>query len=351
MKKLCLLIMLLFSITSIIQTPSAFAHTNNSEGYSLIEVNEKNLIYELKLDLIELGHSMNKEMKENQYFDTKAVQDYINSHINLYADSTKVEGTIENSDVETINDRQFAVINLNYRLEQRPQKLILDYNMFLDDSDPSHANYATIKLDGKQQEAVLSYESRELAIGEVTFIQSATQFLLLGLEHIFTGYDHILFVISLLFGAKTFKNILSLVTAFTIAHSFTLILATLEIVQLPGRFVESAIALSIIYVALINIFSPDSKHQPWLAFGFGLIHGFGFAGILSEMRLDGNHLATSLLSFNIGIEIGQLIIVSVIFPILLWVKKLTFKPVKWVIPGASVAILAFGLVWFFERAF
>ena len=351
MKKLCLLIMLLFSITSIIQTPSAFAHTNNSEGYSLIEVNEKNLIYELKLDLIELGHSMNKEMKENQYFDTKAVQDYINSHINLYADSTKVEGTIENSDVETINDRQFAVINLNYRLEQRPQKLILDYNMFLDDSDPSHANYATIKLDGKQQEAVLSYESRELAIGEVTFMQSATQFLLLGLEHIFTGYDHILFVISLLFGAKTFKNILSLVTAFTIAHSFTLILATLEIVQLPGRFVESAIALSIIYVALINIFSPDSKHQPWLAFGFGLIHGFGFAGILSEMRLDGNHLATSLLSFNIGIEIGQLIIVSVVFPILLWVKKLTFKPVKWVIPGASVAILAFGLVWFFERAF
>ena len=321
------------------------------KGTLFIEVNEKNLIYELKLDLIELGHSMNKEMKENQYFDTKAVQDYINSHINLYADSTKVEGTIENSDVETINDRQFAVINLNYRLEQKPQKLILDYNMFLDDSDPSHANYATIKLDGKQQEAVLSYESRELAIGEVTFMQSATQFLLLGLEHIFTGYDHILFVISLLFGAKTFKNILSLVTAFTIAHSFTLILATLEIVQLPGRFVESAIALSIIYVALINIFSPDSKHQPWLAFGFGLIHGFGFAGILSEMRLDGNHLATSLLSFNIGIEIGQLIIVSVIFPILLWVKKLTFKPVKWVIPGASVAILAFGLVWFFERAF
>ena len=153
---------------------------------------------------------MNKEMDEKQSFDTKAVQDYINSHIELYADSVKMEGTIENSDVETINDRQFAVINLNYELEQKPQKLILDYNMFLDDSDPSHANYATIKLDGKQQEAVLTYESRELEIGEVTFLQSATQFLLLGLEHIFTGYDHILFVISLLFGAKTIKNILGL---------------------------------------------------------------------------------------------------------------------------------------------
>ena len=205
MKKLCLLMMLIISITSI-QSPSAFAHTNNSEGYSLIEVNGNNLDYELKLDLTELGHSMNKEMDENQYFDTKAVQDYINSHIELYADSVKVEGTIEKSDVETINDRQFAVINLNYKLEHKPEKLILDYNMFLDDSDPSHANYATIKLDGKQQEAVLSYESRELAIGEVTFIQSATQFLLLGLEHIFTGYDHILFVISLLFGAKTIQK-------------------------------------------------------------------------------------------------------------------------------------------------
>ena len=350
MNKLCLLMMLLFSITSIL-SPSAFAHTNNSEGYSLIEVNGNNLDYELKLDLTELGHSMNKEMDNQQLFDTKIVQDYINSHIELYSDSVKVEGTIGKTDVETINDRQFAVINLNYKLENKPEKLVLDYNIFMDDSDPSHANYATIKLDGKQQESVLSYESRELTIGEVTFMQSATQFLLLGLEHIFTGYDHILFVISLLFGAKTFKNILSLVTAFTIAHSITLILATLDIVQLPGRFIESAIALSIIYVALINIFNPDSKHQPWLAFGFGLIHGFGFAGILSEMRLDGSQLATSLLSFNIGIEIGQIIIVSLVFPIILWLRKFTFKPVKWVIPGTSVAILAFGLIWFIERAF
>jgi hydrogenase/urease accessory protein HupE len=350
MKKLFSLMMLLILITSIL-SPSAFAHTNNSEGYSLIEVNGNNLDYELKLDLTELGHSMNKEMDNQQLFDTKIVQDYINSHIELYSDSVKVEGTIEKTDVEMINDRQFAVINLNYKLENKPEKLVLDYNIFMDDSDPSHANYATIKLDGKQQESVLSYETRELAIGEVTFMQSATQFLLLGLEHIFTGYDHILFVISLLFGAKTFKNILSLVTAFTVAHSITLILATLDIVQLPGRFIESAIALSIIYVALINIFNPDSKHQPWLAFGFGLIHGFGFAGILSEMRLDGSQLATSLLSFNIGIEVGQLIIVSLVFPIILWLKKFTSKPVKWVIPGTSVAILAFGLIWFIERAF
>ncbi|MBT2756809.1 HupE/UreJ family protein [Mesobacillus foraminis] len=351
MKKMIFIIMLIMlSITSK-QTPSVHAHTNNSEGYSLIQVHGETLEYELKLDLTELGHSMNKEMDENQRFDSKIVQDYVNSHIAIYADSVKIKGKIKDTAVETINERQFAVMNLNYELDQKPQKVILDYNMFLDDSDPSHANFATVKLQGEQQEAILSYESRELEIGEVNAFQNAKQFLLLGLEHIFTGYDHILFVISLLFGAKTIRNIVSLVTAFTIAHSITLALATLEIVQLPGRFVESAIALSIIYVALINIFNSDSKHQPWLAFAFGLIHGFGFAGILSEMRLDGNHMVTSLLSFNIGIEIGQLLIVSLVFPIILWLRKLTFQPVKWVIPGTSTAILVFGLVWFIERVF
>lgn len=350
MRKLCLLLLLIISMTSILPL-SASAHTNNSVGYSLIDVNGNTLDYELKLDLTELGHSMNKEMDNQQLFDNQTVQDYINAHIELYADSVKIEGTIENTDVETMDERQFAIINLTYKLDQKPERLNLIYNIFLDDSDPSHANYATVNLDGEQQEGILSYESRELEIGEIGFVQSAKQFLLLGLEHIFTGYDHILFVISLLLGARTVKHILGLVTAFTIAHSITLVLATLEIVQLPGKFVESAIALSIIYIALLNIFNPNSKHQPWLAFGFGLIHGFGFAGILSEMRLDGSQLVTSLLSFNIGIEVGQLLIVCLVFPVILRLKKLTFKPLKWVIPGTSVAILAFGLIWFVERAF
>ena len=156
MKKLCLLMLLIISITSIL-SPSAFAHTNNSEGFSLIEVKENNIDYELKLDLTELGHSLNKETDKQELFDKKIVQEYINSHIKLYADSVKVEGTIVKSDVEMINDRQFAVINLNYKLEHKPEKLVLDYNIFMDDSDPSHANYATIKLDGEQQETVLSY--------------------------------------------------------------------------------------------------------------------------------------------------------------------------------------------------
>ncbi|MFC4799675.1 HupE/UreJ family protein [Neobacillus sp. GCM10023253] len=351
MKKLwlpSLFFLLLFG--SLLPAPSS-AHTNNSEGFSSIDVKEKSLDYELKLDLEELGHALNKTTAEKELINNKIVEQYINSHIKLYADSQLIEGKLEKSDIEMINEKPFSVINLNYNIEHKAQKLVMEYNMFLDDSDPSHANFATIKMDGKQQEKVLTFESRELEIGEVSLLQNVKQFVVLGLEHIFTGYDHILFIISLLFGAKTFRHILSLVTAFTIAHSITLALATFDIVQLPSRFVESAIALSIVYVALMNIFNKDSKHQPWLAFAFGLIHGFGFAGILSEMRLDTNHMAASLLSFNIGIEIGQLIIVSLVYPLILWIKKLTVKPIKWVIPGTSAAILAFGLVWFIQRAF
>ena len=351
MKKILLPILLILLALSSLRPHAAFAHTNNSEGFSTINVKDKTLDYELKLDLEELGHALNKATDEKELINHKVLQDYINSHLKLYADSELAEGAVLKTDINTIKDRPFAVIDLAYNIGHKPEKLVVEYNLFMDDSDPSHANYATIKMDGKQQEKILTFGSREVEIGEISFLQNVKQFVVLGLKHIFTGYDHILFVIGLLFGAKTIRHILSLVTAFTIAHSITLALATFDIVHLPSKFVESAIALSIIYVALMNIFNHDSKHQPWLAFAFGLIHGFGFAGILSEMRLDPNHMATSLVSFNIGIEIGQLCIVSLAFPLILWMRKLTIKPIRWVIPGTSAAILAFGLVWFMQRAF
>ncbi|MEH7116987.1 HupE/UreJ family protein [Neobacillus vireti] len=351
MKKILFSVLLILLALNSLYPFSVYAHTNNSEGFSTINVKGKTLNYGLKLDLEELGHALNKTTDEKELINHKVLQDYINSHIKIYADSELVEGTILKTNIATIKERPFAVINLAYKIGHKPEKLVVEYNMFMDDSDPSHANYTTIKMDEKQQEKILTFESRELEIGEVSFLQNVKQFVAVGLKHIFTGYDHILFVISLLFGAKTIRHILSLVTSFTIAHSITLALATFNIVHLYSRFVESAIALSIVYVALINIFNQDSKQQPWLAFGFGLIHGFGFAGLLSEMRLDTNQMATSLVSFNIGIEIGQLLIVSLAFPLILWIRKFTIKPIRWVIPGTSAVIFAFGLVWFIQRAF
>jgi hydrogenase/urease accessory protein HupE len=353
-------LIMLLAMAFLISPPAANAHSNNSEGFSTIDVQSQKINYDLQLDLVELSHAVgfkideqnveNLEELNNIVIQNKLpLQEYINTHISVYADSIPVEGTINQTSVLKINERAFADIILSYSVNKTPESLSVRYNVFFEDSDPSHANMAKVQVGEKQQEFIFTYEVRELNIGDMTFFTSAKQFLWMGLKHIFTGYDHILFVISLLIGAITIRHILSLVTAFTIAHSITLALATLGIVQLPGKLIESAIALSIIYIALKNIFQPESKHAPWIAFAFGLIHGFGFAGILAELNLGATHLATSLLFFNVGIELGQVLIVSLIFPILIFInKRLSYK---WFLPGVSTAVLFFGCVWFLQRAF
>ncbi|MCA0757229.1 HupE/UreJ family protein [Paenibacillus sp. N4] len=352
---------LLLCLLLVLSPAAVSAHTNNSEGYSVIDVHDKQIDYRLQLDLIELSHAVGFAVDE-QSDDLMAMteiiaqnkaklQQYIDTHLLIFANSHPVEGTIGQAVVSTINDRPFAELSISYPVSAEPENLIVDYNAFFEESDPSHANMAKIMMGGKQQEFIFTYEVREWNLGEMSFMTQAKQFLSLGLEHIFTGYDHILFVISLLIGATTIRHIFYLVTSFTVAHSITLALATLELVQLPGKLIESAIALSIIYVALKNIFQPGSKHAPWIAFAFGLIHGFGFAGILSELHLGGAHLAASLLFFNLGIELGQILIVSLVFPLLLFMSKRWASVNKWVTPGLSVAVLLFGFIWFVQRAF
>lgn len=353
---------LLLGLVLVNASPAVSAHSNNSEGYSTIDVQDQRISYRLQLDFIELSHALGFEVDEQKIENLEELnkiisqnkaplEQYLGTHILVYADSHPIEGTVSQAKVTMVNDRPFTDIMLSYSVSKQPEILIVDYNVFFEDSDPSHANMAKVQMGGQQQEFIFTYEVRELNLGEMSFLTQAKQFLSLGLKHIFTGYDHILFVISLLIGAKTIRHIFYLVTSFTIAHSITLALATLNIVQLPGRLIESAIALSIIYVALKNIFQPESKHAPWIAFAFGLIHGFGFAGILSELHLGGSHLAVSLLFFNLGIEIGQILIVSLVFPLFLFLSKRLASLNKWFMPGMSIIVLLFGFVWFVQRAF
>jgi hypothetical protein len=142
--------------------------------------------------------------------------------------------------------------------------------------------------------------------------------------------------------------LLKIVTSFTIAHSITLTLAALNIVQLPSRLIESAIALTIVYIAVENFFVKDANHRWKLTFGFGLIHGFGFANVLQELGLPGKGLALSLLNFNLGVEMGQLFIVLATAPIFLIFSKSAMYP-KFVKIASSVIGL-FGLIWFIQRA-
>lgn len=176
-----------------------------------------------------------------------------------------------------------------------------------------------------------------------------SEFILLGIEHILIGYDHIAFLLALIVIGLSVREVLKIITAFTVAHSMTLLLAALQIVRLNSRLVEIVIALSICYVALENLFRKKVNYRWLVTFGFGLIHGFGFASVLQDFIVGKSNLIVSVLSFNVGVEIGQLMIFLVMLPILHLLKsRMEFRIVT---AGASVAIFLLGFAWFIERAF
>jgi hypothetical protein len=145
-------------------------------------------------------------------------------------------------------------------------------------------------------------------------------------------------------------NVVSIVTAFTIAHSLTLTLAALDVVRLPSRLVESTIAASVVLAGLGNLY-PMMMSCRWIvAFGFGLIHGFGFAAVLTDLRLPQNSLLLSLVSFNVGVELGQLAIVAAFLPMAYLIRQSWSYP-RLILTGGSLAVVAIALVWFTERAF
>jgi hydrogenase/urease accessory protein HupE len=341
--------------------PVTHAHTGSSEGYSDIAVESNGVKYGLRIDLIELlqaavpGESgasnfptldaMNLYLKEHQ----EQVKSYMFSQMKLYADGIPLAGTMIELRAVDLNDRPFVEAELYFPIKQAPELLALNYNLLFDEVDQGHANYAVLNANGLRQEFIITYEQRDIQLGQMSLLRTAKQFLLHGVEHLFTGYDHILFLIGLMLGARSFKQILAVVTAFTAAHSVTLILAGMHLVSLPGRLVESVIAFSIIYVALINLFKRGEKQNIWLAFGFGFVHGFGFAGTLSELQLDSGQLISSLLFFNVGIEIGQVLLILLLFPLIQYIRKV--KTLKWPVPAISMTISMFGLVWLIQRLF
>ena len=206
----------------------------------------------------------------------------------------------------------------------------------------------TIKfLDGERYEGLVSVKDSKLTIPQELQV-FPTGYFMLGVEHLIGGPDHLLFVFGLLFIVFGWQNLIKTITAFTLAHSITLGLSVLEIVSLPSVTIEALIALTIIYLALEIKDERNNKSTPWLmAFGFGLLHGFGFAGALSEIGIANEQLLLSLLFFNVGIEVGQLIMIP-LFLILIWLlQRINFN--FSVTRLSSYAIGGMGSFWLIER--
>jgi hypothetical protein len=269
--------------------------------------------------------------------------------------------------VDTHTDGAYAVLRLSGSCPAASGDLQLGYRLLFD-LDALHRGLLRLSLDGTTQTAVLAPQrsQQKFAAGEVSRLEAFGQYLVEGIWHIWIGFDHILFLLSLLLpavlvhearrwrGVANFREalveVLWVVTAFTVAHSITLSLAALGLISLPSRLVESAIAASVVLAAANNL-KPLVEHRRWMvAFGFGLIHGFGFASVLAELGLPQETLVLSLLGFNLGVEVGQLAIVAVFLPVAYALRATPFYR-RAVFVGGSLATLAIALIWFVERAF
>jgi hydrogenase/urease accessory protein HupE len=187
------------------------------------------------------------------------------------------------------------------------------------------------------------------AAAEPSHFSSAWAFFKMGIEHILTGYDHLVFLLGLVLLRARLKQLMAVITAFTVAHSITLAIAVLGIFTPSPRFVEPAIALSIAYVGIENFFVKDGSKRWRITFPFGLIHGFGFAGALTEIHLPHAQIPTALVSFNLGVEAGQLFAMSLVLPMVMLVRQKSawFEPRGVQVVSAAVALA--GGIWFVVR--
>lgn len=263
-------------------------------------------------------------------------------------------------------DGHYAVLRFTAACPIKPAQLALHYSLLFD-VDPTHRGLLQVDARGMSQAAVLPREAPALAINldSPRRWQQFREFVTEGIWHIWKGYDHILFLLTLLFPAvmmyrngsweprdsarSACSDVIKVVTAFTLAHSLTLSLAVLDLVHVPSRAVESAIAATVLLGALNNLV-PVVRERRWLvAFVFGLVHGLGFASVLADLGLQGFNLVLALVGFNSGVEVGQLAIVIVFLPIALWLRDTVFYR-RVFVPVGSGAIGVVAAIWFLSRA-
>jgi hypothetical protein len=245
---------------------------------------------------------------------------------------------------------------------RRPGRINL--NAYIFPYDPIHQTFVNVYEDtALTHQAILdaARQTAEYYSGTVQGRMSVVRtFVASGIEHILIGPDHILFLIGLLLLGGSLKRLALIVTSFTIGHSITLSLAALDILSPSSQFIEPLIALTIVVVGADNLLVLRARPNPdreatdiraWLALGFGLIHGFGFAYVLKEFGLPQAALGWSLFAFNLGVEFGQLVIVGVVATVLLLIRRQSAAAAHRVALLGSLAVILAGLYWFVERVF
>jgi hydrogenase/urease accessory protein HupE len=256
---------------------------------------------------------------------------------------------------EAVPDRQSIRVRASHAVMRPIGRIDVGTVMF--PYDPQHKTFLNVYENGAiAAQAILDKDRTtfEYFAGTRQGVRAVLQkFVPAGVHHILIGPDHLLFLVGLLLLGGTMKQLLLVVTAFTIAHSITLSLAALGMVMPPANAIEPAIALSVIYVGADNLLvsAGGRDTRAWIAFAFGLIHGFGFANVLRDMDLPSRALGWTLFAFNIGVEIGQLVFVVIVASFFAWIRSRSEAAGRRLAFAGSIIVMLAGAFWFVQRVF
>jgi hydrogenase/urease accessory protein HupE len=336
---------------------SAQAHTT-SISYADFRVTDQRLSYTLEVSPHDLAGLVGLAGPQESLV---ALETFVTAQSRL-ADAMRQGIVVENDgmacpatsvELDAASYPDMLRLTTSYTCAAPPGRLAIVFQLFFN-LDPAHKHLGKVQYQDHIETFLLTADRREFAIdisvtGAQGVVVPAWHFLRLGVAHILTGYDHLLFLLALLLAGGRLRHLVKIVTAFTIAHSLTLILATLGVVELPARLVEPIIALSIIYVAVENFFITQLNRRWIVTFVFGLVHGFGFYGVLRDLQLPQQALVLSLCTFNVGVEVGQVMIATLCYPALVLLARQRWR---WqAVYALSLVVGALGLYWFVERAF
>lgn len=354
---------LLFGLLSSATSP-AFAHTPDT-SYAIAKISEQELRIELRYDLESLSRIKALDSNRDGYIERNELRDaesdlrkFLRSHVALEVNEHAIDlgefvparwPEAETRVAQSDWNQTLVAFPFIRKTREIPESISLRFEFFGTLGD-RHKVLGVFEQPDKPAYEVLydSFEPDFLYFTEYapSWSSQLGTFVVLGVEHILIGYDHMLFLLALLITSR-FWQLVKIVSSFTIAHTLTLVLAATGVVTLPDRFVEVCIAATIVLVASENLLRKATGERWVLTFVFGLIHGFGFANVLRDLELPREGLTRCLLAFNVGVELGQLALVTAIWP--LWMLVQRSKLADTISRLLSLAILCLGASWFFER--
>ncbi|MDH3694251.1 MAG: HupE/UreJ family protein [Gammaproteobacteria bacterium] len=366
----------------VFQSPQLVAH-EIGKSYVFLNVYDQSMDGRIEVRASDLNSAVGLDANQDNTISSKELVEarekillYLNDNFSISGGEKRYEIEYERENIVPIEIADYVVVQFKVHTgDEIPDVINMRYGL-ISDVDRNHRGGLVIErndklginnnhtefaymfaADRQQAEIGLLREGRLVRLGR--FVRE-------GVWHIWIGIDHVLFLVALILPSVLVRrnrrwqpvsefraaiiHVVKVITLFTVAHSITLTLSVLELVQLPSRLVESVIALSVVLVAINNVFPKFNERIWWLVFGFGLFHGFGFASVLMDLGLTAKSRAMSLFGFNLGVELGQLAIIFIIFPLLYWLRNISFYQ-PFVLRMSSIVIAFIASWWLVSRAF